>query len=95
MDVMSENTDGLANRGRVAIAWLAILPASSASLILYRVLLSREPSASVAFVNVAILVLLLAFAYAIAAWRPLRGYFLARIASPSLRPMAQGLASAG
>jgi len=70
----------LATRGQVAIAWLAMLPASSAGLILYRVVLNREPSVWLGFAGVGILAVLLLLANVIDCWRPLRGYFLALIA---------------
>jgi membrane protease YdiL (CAAX protease family) len=77
---MSQEGDGLAIKGKVAIAWLAMLPASGASGILHRVLFTNDPSAWLAVVDVAILALLLALADVITAWRPLRGYFLALVA---------------
>lgn len=87
--------DRVAIRGRVAITWLAMLPASSFSLIVYRVLLSQDPPEWLGFVNVAILTLLLALAYAISAWRSLRGYFLALIAVAIGNFIADHIARAG
>ena len=78
--VVSQEGDGLAIKGKVAIAWLAMLPASGASGILYRVLFTKDPSVWLALVDVAILALLLTLGYAITAWRPLRGYFLSLVA---------------
>jgi membrane protease YdiL (CAAX protease family) len=78
--VISERGDGLAAREEVAIAWLAVLPASGASGILYRVLFTNDPSVWLAVIDVAVLALLVALAYVVTAWRPLRGYLLALVA---------------
>jgi len=78
--VVSQEGDGLTIKAKVAIAWLAMLPASGASGILYRVLFTKDPSVSLALVDVAILALLLTLGYAITTWRPLRGYLLSLVA---------------
>ena len=77
---VSQEGDGLTIKAKVAIAWLAMLPASGASGILYRVLFTKDPSVSLALVDVAILALLLTLGYAITTWRPLRGYLLSLVA---------------
>ena len=71
---------GLATKGQTAIAWLALLPASSASLIVCRVVLHQEPPLWLGFANLAVLFLLIVIASTVEAWRPLRGYFLALVA---------------
>ncbi len=64
----------------MAVTWLALLPASSASLIVCRVVLHQEPPLWLGFANLAVLVLLVAISSTVASWRPLRGYFLALLA---------------
>lgn len=69
--------------GRVwqtAVAWLALLPASSAGEIVYRAGLHREVPSWLGFASAGILALLYAIAHFAAPWRPLRGYFLALLA---------------
>jgi membrane protease YdiL (CAAX protease family) len=91
---MSQWDNGSATRGQVAIAWLAVLPASGSSGILYRVLFSEDPSVWLAVIDVVILALFFGLAYAIAQWRSLRGYFLALVALSTGSLIADRLAPA-
>jgi membrane protease YdiL (CAAX protease family) len=80
VDRVSQRDDRFASKGRVAITWLTLLPASSAGLIVCRVVLHQEPPPWLDVANLAVLLLLIAIASTGAAWRPLRGYFLALLA---------------
>jgi len=79
MEVISKQKS-VTTRSQVVMAWLALLPASDAGGIFYQVVFNKEPSIWFAIIDLAILSLLFALAYAITTWRPLRGYFLALIA---------------
>ncbi len=94
LGLAGESERGTSARARHAlVAWLALLPASSASLILWRTVLHREPTRWVGIGGIAILVALLAFAQASASWRSLRGYLLALIAFAAGGMIADGLAA--
>lgn len=62
------------------IAWLALLPASSAGEIMYRAALHRAVPGWLGLANVGMLALLCGVAHLAPPWRPLRGYFLALLA---------------
>lgn len=77
----------------MAVTWLALLPASSASLILCRVVLNQEPPTWLGYANLAALMLLIAVASTVASWRPLRGYFLALLAFAAAGMIADHVAA--
>lgn len=64
----------------IALMWLALIPASDAGLIFFRVALHREPPGWLDAVDLAVLALLLILSVAVDDWHPLRRWFLALVA---------------
>jgi membrane protease YdiL (CAAX protease family) len=85
---------GSAPAGLAAVAWLAMLPASSLSLILYRLAVHHDPPSWFGLAMLALLAALAGLSFASAALRPVRGYLLALAAFQGGSLLAEALAPA-
>ena len=94
MESVSNGSGRSRSAGTALIAWLAMVPASDLSVIVYRARESGDPPHWLGLANLAVLMGLLLLSLGVSSLRPLRGYVLALAAFQGGGLLADALAPA-